>query len=308
MTPTGSLTATPTSTNTPTATSTPTQTATFTSTAVPTNTAMPTSTPTPTVTPTPSATATPTGPANPYVLSITGVPKNPSVGINSIVSYSIRIVNITRGTATSVEVTDALPSGLHFLDALPAPASQSDSGATWLFPSLGPRDSRLILLRATLDPETDPGSLLRDTVTVTDAAGNVDHASFQGHVRGARSIGPPLTLSVFTVRRAFQGSQVRYTFDIKNTGFATESNVGLTVQMPAGATFVLSTPPPSSRSGNQLTWSIGTLTKSSKASIRLTTRIDTNVSPGTTLSTSAKVTDAAGDSASFTANVSVVAK
>jgi uncharacterized repeat protein (TIGR01451 family) len=206
-----------------------------------------------------------------------------------------------------VQVTDVLPDGLHFVDAQPRATSQQDTSATWVFPTIGTRASREIVVRAALDPAIDGGAPLRNVVMVSDNQGADQDVSVLGHVR-ARPSGPPVTLSIFAVRRTFPGSQVRYTFNVKNSGAGSENDVTLVVQQPPGTTFVLSTPPPSTNSGGTLMWRLGTLMQASKVSIRLTTKVSPDVSPGTVLTTSAVVTDSVGDRADGSVNVNVVAK
>jgi len=57
-----------------------------------------------------------------------------------------------------------------------------------------------------------------------------------------------------------------------------------------------------------LTWDLGTLTTSSTAVVRLTVKINDDATPGTVLTNSAAVTDAAGDEAAASADLTVVAK
>ena len=67
-------------------------------------------------------------PSGPYVITIIGKPKNPSVSVDALEIYSIEIRNITPNPQ-NVTVTDFLPSSLKFIGASP-PAILSPPGAT----------------------------------------------------------------------------------------------------------------------------------------------------------------------------------
>jgi hypothetical protein len=246
----------------------------------------------------------------PYVVTVTAVPKNPSLTSSPNVTYAIRVRNITPDTAVNVHVTLPLPDGLTFLNSLPPPTTEVDQTLTWVFPTIPSGGSKLILVAASLDPTAEPGSSLESVVTVTDDAGNLIEVSLIGHVRGARTNLPPLTLTATTVKRAFPGSQVKYTFKVKNTGLTLASGVVLKATLPSDTTLVLSntTPPPSSTAGGQLTWRIGSLVRSSQAVVRMTVKIRDDVPAGTVLTNSVEAADGEGNSATAETSVDVVAK
>jgi len=246
----------------------------------------------------------------PYVVTVTAAPKNPSLSVNPIVSYAIRVRNITPDTATNVRVTLPLPRGLTFLNSLPVPTTEDDQTLTWVFPTIASGASKLILVRSALDDTTDPGTSLETVVSVTDDAGNLTEVSLIGTVRGARVDRPPLTLSATTVKRAFPGNQVKYTFKVKNSGLTLASGVVLKATLPPNTTLLLSntTPPPSSTSASEVTWRLGNLVRSGQAVVRMSVRIDNDVPDKTVLSNSAEARDSAGNTATANAQVEVVEK
>ena len=120
-TPTPTSTATPTPTSTPTATETPTSTPTTpltpTPTATPTDTPTATFTPTPTTTPT--ATATPTAMPTPLLPDLSSSSKTAdrdTIEYFEAVQYTIELRNSGPGMASSVRITDTVPSLLTYLD------------------------------------------------------------------------------------------------------------------------------------------------------------------------------------------------
>jgi uncharacterized repeat protein (TIGR01451 family) len=244
---------------------------------------------------------------DPYVVTITGVPRNPSASMTDVV-YALRVVNVTSDTATDVRVTDQLPDGLTFINALPSPTTEAGTLLTWLVPSIAPGAFKQILMRATLDPGSVAGTLLQNQVTVTDDAGHLGGASFTGRVRGTAIARPALNLGMITVRRAFPGSQVRYNIGVKNAGSGSASDVIVSTTLPPQTSFVLSTPPPATSVNGVLTWKLGTLLASGRQVVRLTVKLDDAIAAGTVVTSAAQVSDAAGDNAAASTSFSIIAK
>jgi uncharacterized repeat protein (TIGR01451 family) len=244
----------------------------------------------------------------PYVVTITAVPNNPSVNINPTISYAIRLRNITPDTQTNVTVTFTLPTDVVFLNSVPSPTNEVGNTLTWVFPTLAAGSSKQILVRAALSGTAEPGSVLEGHVNLSDDAGNSVQESITGHVRGVKTNLPPLTLTGTAVTRTFPGNQVRYTYKVKNTGIPLSEDVELTATIPEGTTFVLSTPPPTRRTGSLLTYRIGDLIRSSQATVRISVKVNEDTAPGTVLTSVAEVADAQGNEASVQADVDVVEK
>ena len=162
-------------TSAPSGTVTPTRTVTKTqaATATRTNTVTPGG---PTVTPTPT-------PFGQYQLSLSGAPRNLTIGAVTAVTYRINVQNVRPISMTNVAITNTLPAGLEFVESVPPPATQSGNESTYIFPSLEPLGSASIMIQAQLLPTTPAGTRLTDTVQLTDDLGNFVQASFTGSVR-----------------------------------------------------------------------------------------------------------------------------
>jgi uncharacterized repeat protein (TIGR01451 family) len=248
-----------------------------------------------------------TGRSNPYVITIVGVPKNPSIDVNSTVSYSIRIRNVTADTLTNVRVVDFLPDALAFLSSLPPPTQQpSGSLVEWVFPSLDPGESELILLKTGLILSTNPGTALENVVSVTDDAENQVSESFTGFVRGRPTNLPPLTMIMTSVNRAFPGQQFNYSINVKNTGLVVADDVIVSDPLPPEVTFVQSTPDPTGTVPGGFSWRLGDLIRGSQRVIRITVRLKENVEPGTVVVNSAEARDSEGNTGFDTNSLNVV--
>jgi uncharacterized repeat protein (TIGR01451 family) len=82
---------------------------------------------------------------------------------------------------------------------------------------------------------------------------------------------------------AVAGSPFTATLTVRNQGPAPATSVVVTDTLPAGVTFVASTPAPASVSGNILTWAVGTLADQAQAVITLTLRADAGLDGGTSV-------------------------
>jgi uncharacterized repeat protein (TIGR01451 family) len=191
---------------------------------------------------------------------------------------------------------------------VPPPTSENGNTLTWVYPTLAAGASQQILVRAALSETAEPGAVLEGIVSLTDDAGNVVQETITGHVRGVKTNLPPLTLTGTAVTRTFPGNQVRYTYKVKNTGIPLSEDVEMTVTIPDGTVFILSTPPPTRRSGSLLTYRIGDLIRSSQATIRVSVDVNEDTAPGTVLTSVAEVADSQGNEASAQVDVDVVEK
>jgi uncharacterized repeat protein (TIGR01451 family) len=181
-------------------------------------------------------------PSGPYVITIIGKPKNPSVSVDALEIYSIEIRNITPNPQ-NVTVTDFLPSSLKFIGASPPailspPGATSGGTVTWTIPNLRPGATVPIELRTSILPDSIPGTTLENTVNVSDQSGNVAEKTYIGHLRGRPvNAGPQLTATMTVSRTTLPGAQLRYTLKVKNSGAGTAKNVMVTQSIPRCARF-----------------------------------------------------------------------
>ena len=149
-------------------------------------------TPTRTVTNTPAATATRTSTVTPggptvtptptpfgqYQLSLSGAPRNLTIGSVTTVRYQINVQNVRPIAMTDVAITNTLPPGLKFVESVPPPDTQEGNTLTYIVPSMAPLSTTSIMIQAELLPTTPAGTLLTDTVQLTDDLGNFAQVSF----------------------------------------------------------------------------------------------------------------------------------
>ncbi len=73
-----------------------------------------------------------------------------SVGADAVITYTLKVWNLTEYRVNSVVVTDALPSMLRYVPGSASPAPVSESPLTWIFPTLRPSEIVTITLQTHL--------------------------------------------------------------------------------------------------------------------------------------------------------------
>ncbi|MFZ2362364.1 MAG: two-component regulator propeller domain-containing protein [Anaerolineae bacterium] len=84
------------------------------------------------------------------------------------------------------------------------------------------------------------------------------------------------------------GDLVTYTISVRNDGQVTAHNTGLLLALPDGLSYQSATPPPASTS--PLTWNLGSLVYDSAVTVTLSTAVNSGLSSGVALTTTAMVT------------------
>ena len=239
------------------------------------------------------------GPASPYILNLTGAPRNLRPGVVDTVVYVIKLMNQGATPTTDVVVNNALPPGLEFVQSDPPPVDIDGTLLSFKIPTLQSGETRLIVIKAELGPTAVPGASLTNRTTVYDAQGNSASASFTGGVRPGTpasdgKLQVKLTMPKTLTIAGGKAGTLKSTLTITNGGRGDTKNVVATLTGPAAATFNSSIPGPSSQSTTpqgekQLTWTFPTLKGPSNETIKITHKVAPTVADGTSLTFRAEV-------------------
>jgi uncharacterized repeat protein (TIGR01451 family)/fimbrial isopeptide formation D2 family protein len=218
--------------------------------------------------------------------STNGAPVAPG----SLLTYTIRVTNTGDGVATNVTVRDTLPAQAVFVSATPAPVS----GMTWVFPTLAAGASTEITLTTRITLPLPSGTTIGNTVSVT-ATQNVPgaNASVTDSVVSTRTLeinktGPAVTTPAGTIV---------WTIAYTATGDAPAEGVSISDTLPVRSTFVSTSAPSHSLTGNLLTIPLGTLNPSASGVtqttglITVTALADSIMLSGTLLVNTASISD-----------------
>lgn len=183
--------------------------------------------------------------------------------------YTLDYRNNGPALARDVQITDALPAGVAFESAEPAPSGQVGKILTWDIGTMAPNASGRITItgRATtaLDRETLSNAVLIETSSTDPNNGNnTDTADTEVQTADVSVVKTPRADTVVA------GTQLTYDLVVSNGGPLAASGVRLDDTLPDTMRFVSAEPAPAAQVGQALTWDIGTLAGGESRTIALT--------------------------------------
>jgi uncharacterized repeat protein (TIGR01451 family) len=183
-----------------------------------------------------------------------------SVELDFPVEYTITVRNDGAETATGVKVVDQVPEGLTFVSSTPS-GTISGSTITWNLGNLAPDASSQIVATFTA---TKFGEWT-NTVEVTSSEGITAQDSATLDVTAEAGLyitkAGPATVT--------QGENIEYTISVTNTGKIAAANTVITDTIPAGLTYVSSTPS-ATVAGSIARWNIGSLDAKATKEFKIT--------------------------------------
>ncbi|MGB7345046.1 MAG: SdrD B-like domain-containing protein [Pirellulaceae bacterium] len=212
-------------------------------------------------------------------LSITKTVNNPAPNVGDNITFSVLLQNAGPDAATGVSVTDVLPTGVRFVSNNLTTGTYSSNTGIWNVGSLANGGSatldiiaEVLSLGATTntaqvtavdqaDPDSSPGNNLA-------AEDDQDSAQFS-----AQQIDLSLTKTASVDRPAI-GEAFTYTLTANNSGPDSATGVTVSDPLPAGVTFVSSSPAGAYNPSSGL-WTVGTIAAGNTASLDITVMADT---------------------------------
>jgi uncharacterized repeat protein (TIGR01451 family) len=254
------------------------------------------------------------GPDSPYLLNLSGGPRNLRIGVVETVVYQIKLSHEGVLPTSNVIVNSALPPALDFLDSDPGPTSIEGNLISFRFGTVQPGETKLIVLKAQLGPTAVPGSTLTTRAYVVDDQGNSAQASFIGGIRpGSNPSDGRLQVSLAMSRNVTvvgdRPTKLKSSINVTNGGRGDSRNVVVTLEGPASAGFDTATPGPSNIETDggmlRLTWIFPTFKGPGNESIKVTHTIGPDLANGTNLNFRGAVRSDDGRSDTDTATVQV---
>ena len=206
------------------------------------------------------------------VLTKTVDDQTPNVG--DIVTYIVTISNDGPDTATSVKVTDELPSGISFVSATPSQGTYDPATSIWTVGTVTTSAPQTLILRGTIISPAQQTNSAR--ITHSD---QYDPAPERGAaMAGVTPQQADLTLSK-TVNDPTPsvGETITYTVTLSNSGPNAATNVQVTDHLPSGLTFVSASPSQGAYDPGLGIWNVGMVAVGAPATLRIQAMV---VSPG----------------------------
>ncbi|MBP0011210.1 MAG: tandem-95 repeat protein [Roseofilum sp. Belize Diploria] len=154
--------------------------------------------------------------------------------------------------------------------------------------ALGPQDTITILATGTIDPGTTTGTVISNEVEVPgieDTSTGNDSPIDETTVANATDADLDLLKSISNTSPNV-GDTLTYTLTLSNTGPANATGVEVSEQLPAGLTFVSSTPSQGTYNNGSGIWDVGTVNNSANATLEIVATVNAGA---TSLSNTAQV-------------------
>jgi len=214
-------------------------------------------------------------------LNVVKTVDDPTPDEGQTVTYTVTVTNNGPAQATNVSLDDVLPTGLTAGTVTPS-AGTSWSAPTWMIGTLVNGASATLDIQVTIDAGTS-GSTITNTVTnvslsQTDTDATADTPSAPVTVNGELDLHVAKTVDDATPD---EGQTVNYTVTVTNNGPAQATSVSLDDTLPAGLT-VGTVTPSAGTSWSSPTWTIGTLSNGSSATLDIQATVDVGTA-GTTI-------------------------
>ncbi len=211
--------------------------------------------------------------------------------VGSYITFTGTITNTGGTTAENVVLVDYLPAGLTFVSssnsAIYDPVART---VTWNLGSIGSSVAMPGWITVQVDGSVVNGSHRINDFSVTWQDGS---GTGYGPASATKEVicytHPTLSISKSGPATGSPGGRLTFTIDVTNSGGLSAQNVTLVDALPDKYAFISSNPP-STLSGGNVIWDLGTLSAGGSASVTLTVQVDGSVANNTPLGNSAMVT------------------
>lgn len=210
----------------------------------------------------------------------------PTAAVGDTITWTIAATNDGPSAASTVVVTDDLPTGITLLTATSTQGTCTPVGAqvSCAIGGLAPAQTVTATLTARVEALAAESPLV-NTARITSTTFDPDTANNLSAVTTTVGQSIDLTTSAVVSRAtADVGDELLYTFTVANAGPSTATGTTFTHQLPANTTYVTSTATQGgcAVSGSTLTCNLGALAASGDATVTVRVRID-EPAAGTTI-------------------------
>ena len=173
-----------------------------------------------------------------------------NLGLQKTAEYTVSITNSGDTTATNVTLTDDLPAGLAFLSSTPEASSSDGSTVSWSLGDIPPGESVSVTMMLTA---TNVGQQI-NTATAVSVEG------ITGQDTALTSVVPgSVVLAKSAPAETILGDNLTYEITATNDGEGALTGVVVTDLLPAGVTYVSSSPEGTVGADGSVTWLIANL-------------------------------------------------
>jgi uncharacterized repeat protein (TIGR01451 family) len=213
-------------------------------------------------------------------LELTKAADKSTLTVGGSVSYKLNVTNNGPNPATGVQVTDKLPAGIDFVQAIQSAGSYDNSTGVWMIGNVAIGSTATLIITGTVtqvgtitnkaevsaSDQTDPDSSPANNIPTEDDQGSVSVTVLQQPVPIADlELIKAADKSTLTV-----GGSVSYKLNVTNNGPNPATGVQVTDKLPAGIDFVQAIQSAGSYDNSTGVWMIGNVAVGSTATLIIT--------------------------------------
>jgi len=171
--------------------------------------------------------------------------------------------------AFDVTISDTVPPSTTYQSCSGAPCSQAGGIVTWSLGDQYPPASGAVQMVVLVDSAVPSGTLIHNTVLITDTSGITDTDETDTPVEGRSDLG---VVKADDPDPVIVGTLLTYTLEVTNYGPSVARNVLVTDTLPPEVAFV-SANPPQTGGPNPLIWALGDLAVGEVRHLTVTVRV-----------------------------------
>jgi uncharacterized repeat protein (TIGR01451 family) len=203
-------------------------------------------------------------------LSLSKSVDDPSPNVNETITYTVTLGNNGPVSATNVEVTDLLPSGVTFVSAAPSLGTYDSTSGLWSVGTVNVGSPLTLLIRATVDSP--------DSQTNTATISNADQFDPVAGNNTASVVETPQQSDLVLTKDQSDatpnvGDTITYTVTLNNNGPNDATNVEVTDALPAGVSFVSANTSAGTYDPASGVWTVGTVATTVPQSLAIQAKV-----------------------------------
>lgn len=194
------------------------------------------------------------------------------------IEFTVSVTNPGEFTATGIQVTDQLPSGITYVSHSVSQGTYNNSTGVWNIGTLAEGDTTTVSLTLTATVNNGTvGSTITNSASITGLNENDPDLSNNSESAGITVVNQSTDIGITKIAdksQAIEGENITYTIVATNNGPRNATNVKLIDQIPSGLSFESSNPSVGSYISSTGIWDVGSLNNSAQASLVLVLSVD----------------------------------
>ena len=204
-------------------------------------------------------------------LALTKTVSNARPNVGDTITFTINLTNLGPDAATGVAIQELLPAGLSFVSGIPTQGTYDNGTGVWTVGTVTVATPASLAIQARVDSPVP-----RTNTAFISAADQFDPQT--GNDQATATETPQqsdlaLTKTVSNARPNV-GDTITFTVTLTNAGPDAATNVRVTDLLPAGLTFVSSTPSQGSYNPATGVWAVGTVTTAAPQTLIIRARVN----------------------------------